>query len=77
MVIDANDSPLQTDHKVHLGLGRDVKVTSLASLALQADLLLFGGNVLLHVLVGALEDDLALLLGLLTIVSGLFFSLSF
>lgn len=51
---------LETDDKVDLGLGRDVVVSGLASLTLKTDLLFLLGNVLLDVLVGALEDDLAL-----------------
>jgi len=55
---------LQSDDKVHLGLSRDVKVTSLSCLSLKSDLLLLRGKVLLDVLVGPLEDDLAFLLGI-------------
>jgi hypothetical protein len=55
----------ETDDEDDLALGRDVEVTSLPGLTLEADLLLLLGKVLLDVLVGALEDDLALgLLGL-------------
>jgi len=55
---------LQTDDEVDLGLGGDIEVTSLACFTLQTDLLLLLRDVLLDVLVGTLEDDLALLLGL-------------
>jgi hypothetical protein len=51
---------LEADDEVDLGLGGDVEVAGLAGLALEADLLLLLGNVLLDVLVGTLEDDLAL-----------------
>lgn len=51
---------LEADDKVDLRLGGDVEVTGLAGLALEADLLLLLGNVLLDVLVSALENDLAL-----------------
>ena len=53
-------SPLETDDKVDFGLCRDVKVSSLPRLALESDLLLLLSAVLLHIFVGALEDDLAL-----------------
>ena len=59
------DPPLQSDNKVHLGLSRDVKVTSLSCLSLKSNLLFLGREVLLDVLVGPLEDDLAFLLGIL------------
>lgn len=51
---------LKTNNEVDLGLGSDVVVAGLAGLALEADLLLLLGEVLLDVLVGTLEDDLAL-----------------
>jgi len=53
------------DDEEDLGLGGDVEVARGAGLAPEADLLLLGGRVLLDVLLGPLEDDLALgLLGL-------------
>ena len=51
---------LQTDDEEDLGLGRNVEVTRLAGLTLETDGLLLLGEVLLNVLVGTLEDDLAL-----------------
>lgn len=62
---DANNAPLDPDDKVDLGLGRDVKVASLSGLPLEPDLLTLLVSVLLDVLVGTLEDDLALSLSLL------------
>ena len=53
-------SPPDTDNKVDLGLGRDVEVTTSPSSALQTDLLLLLGQVLLHIRLRALEDDLSL-----------------
>lgn len=58
-------SPLDTNDKVDFRLSRNVKVTRLPRLALKSDFLLLGGNVLLHILVGPLEDDLPLSLGVL------------
>lgn len=57
--------PLDTDNKDKLGLGRDVEAALLLGLAGEADLLALGIAVLLHVLLGTLEDDIALGLGLL------------
>jgi hypothetical protein len=51
---------LKTNNEVDLGLGRDVVVAGGAGLTLETDGLLLLGEVLLDVLVGTLEDDLAL-----------------
>ena len=56
---------LDSDHKRQLGLGRDVKVALHLGEATQADLLSLGLSVLLDVLLGALEDGLAVGLALL------------
>ena len=48
-----------TDDKVNFGFGRDVKVARCACCPLQPDLLPLLREVLLHVRLGALEDDLA------------------
>ena len=53
-------APPDTDNEVDLRLSRDVEVTRSTSSALQTDLLLLSGEVLLHVLLSTLEDDLAL-----------------
>jgi hypothetical protein len=52
-----NYSPPDTHHKVHLGLSRDVEVTSASCSALQAYLLLLLRQVFLHIRLCALEDD--------------------
>lgn len=57
--------PLDTDNKDKLGLGRDEEAALLLGIAREADLLTLGIAVLLDVLLGTLEDDLALGLGLL------------
>lgn len=55
----------KSDDEENLGLGGDVEVTRSPRLSSKSDLLLLGGRVLLDVLLGPLEDDLALgLLGL-------------
>ena len=66
-------SPPDTDDEVDLRLRRDVEVTACASGALEADLLLLLAEVLLHIRLRALEDDLALGLGSLQVrvMSGL------
>lgn len=64
---EAYDSPLQPDDKVHLGLSLNVEVARLPRLPLEPDVLLLGLEVLLCVLVRALEDDLALGLGILAL----------
>ena len=59
------DSPLQAHDKVDFWLSSDKEVAGLPRLALETDLLALCVPVLLHELVGTLEDDLALLLLLL------------
>lgn len=59
------DSPLQSHDKVDFWLSSDKEVAGLPRLALETDLLALCVPVLLHELVGTLEDDLALLLLLL------------
>jgi hypothetical protein len=54
--------PLDADNKDNLGLSRDVVRAGLLGLTRKADLLTLGVAVLLDVGLGALEDDLALLL---------------
>ena len=61
---------LQADNEVDLGLGWDVEVTSLAGLTLETDGLLLLRSVLLDVLVGTLEDGLALELLVLMVSDG-------
>lgn len=56
-------SPADTDNEVHLSLCGDVEVARRAGCPLQTDLLLLSRYVLLHILLRALEDDLALGLG--------------
>ena len=63
--IQRGHAPPDTDNKVHLRLCWDVEVTRGAGSTLQTDLLLLRGDVLLHILLGALEDDLSLGLGCL------------
>ena len=53
-------SPPDTDNEIHLGLGRNVEVTSSTGGPLQTDLLLLLVQVLLYVLLSPLEDDNAL-----------------
>ena len=60
---ERGDSPADTDNEVHLSLCGDVEVARRAGCPLQTDLLLLGRYVLLHILLRALEDDLALGLG--------------
>ena len=54
--------PLDTDNKDNLGLGGDEESTLLLGLARETDLLTLSIAVLLHVLLGTLEDGIALLL---------------
>jgi len=63
-------SPLETNDEVNFGLSRDVKVSSLPGLPLESDLLLLLREVLLHILIRTLEDDLALGLLVLCCVRG-------
>ena len=62
-------SPADTDNKVHLRLCWDVEVTNSASRTLQTDLLLLCAQVLLHILLRPLEDDLSLGLGSLNSIN--------
>ena len=55
-----SNAPLDTHDKVDLGLGRDVEVTLSLRDTLEADLLALLLLVLVDVLLGTLEDDLAL-----------------
>ena len=61
--IRSGHAPPDTDNKVHLRLCWDVEVTNSASRTLQTDLLLLCAQVLLHILLRPLEDDLSLGLG--------------
>lgn len=70
MVKPGLDLPLESDHKVDFGLSGNVEVTSLPCLPLESDLLLLLREVLLHILVRPLKDDLALGLLVLGLVSG-------
>lgn len=56
------DLPLDTDQEDELGLSGDVEGSLLLGDAGQPDLLTLGIAVLLHVLLGTLEDDGTLLL---------------
>ena len=56
------DLPLDTDNEDQLLLGRDIEGAILLGQAVEADLLALLVTVLLHVLLGTLEDDTALLL---------------
>ena len=58
-------SPPDTDDKVDLGLGRDVEIARGTGSTLETELLLLRSEILLHVLLRALEDDLALRLSCL------------
>ena len=58
--IRGGHAPPDTDNKVHLRLCWDVEVTNSASRTLQTDLLLLCAQVLLHILLRPLEDDLSL-----------------
>jgi hypothetical protein len=62
--IDLVDT-LDADYERKLGLGGDVDTTTLLGLAGEPDLLPLGIAVLLHILLGAREDSLPLLLVLL------------
>ena len=53
-------SPTNTDDEVHLRLRGNVEVASGTSSPLETNLILLRGKVLLHVLLSALEDNLAL-----------------
>ena len=57
--------PLESHDKVDFGLSGNVKVSGLPGLSLKSDFLPLLRSVLLHVLVGTLEDDLALGFGIL------------
>lgn len=59
------DSPFESDNKVDFGLCFHVEVTRLPRLAFESDLLLLLVEVLFHILVGTLKDDLALRLSIL------------
>jgi len=56
----AINSPADTDGKDKLGLGGHVEVAGLLGLTAQADLIVALPAVLINVLLGTLEDDLAL-----------------
>ena len=60
-------APPDTDNEVDLRLRRDVEVTSRTSSTLQTNLLLLLREVLLHVGLRTLEDDLTLGLGSLCV----------
>ena len=62
-------SPPSTDDEGKLGLTRQVEVSMLAGLALEADLIALLHTVLLHILLCTLEHQLALLLVALQVQS--------
>ena len=54
------DAPANSNNEVDLGLGRDVEVARCPCSTLQSDLILLLGEILLHIGLRALEDDLSL-----------------
>ena len=59
------NAPPNTNDKVHLSLRRDVEIARGTGSTLETELLLLRSEILLHVLLRALEDDLALRLSCL------------
>ena len=59
-IIQKIHAPTNTDDEVYLRLSWDVEVTSSTGSPPEADFLTLRGEVLLHVLLGTLEDDLSL-----------------
>jgi nitrate reductase gamma subunit len=57
---ETTDAPANSNDEVDLGLGRDVEVTRCPCSTLQSDLILLLAEILFHVGLRALEDDLSL-----------------
>jgi len=60
---DAIHAPTNTDNKIHLGLSRDIEVASSPCSSFQSNFLLLLGQVLLHIALSTLENNLSLRLG--------------